>query len=218
MMSFDVVAARLPALPFDHARPRARLQRAGVARRVALVEPELVEVVVGGDVAIRVELLVGDAERALLEVLELLGGWILGQRRRGAIKDRPSGTGGDGHGRGAGHLQEFTPPHVPRLRCDLGFANIGRLLDQHGDLNSGSREPGTRQPGVGNRLRNREPAVGNREPAIRNRQPGAGRRQPGPERQPADGKPGTGNRESVPKTQARRRSYQRASRSGSVPT
>ena len=40
---FDVVGAGLGALPFDDHAPRARTQRAGVLRRIALVEAEFVK-------------------------------------------------------------------------------------------------------------------------------------------------------------------------------
>ncbi len=122
---FHVVGARLAALAFDLDRPRLGLQRMGVAGRVALVQTELVEVVVGGDVAVGVEFLVG-AERALLQVGQLLGRRILGQglpRREHTRRQRRGG--------GAGRADELPAAEVQLARGHLGLAEVRRLLDQH---------------------------------------------------------------------------------------
>ena len=139
---FHVVGAGLAALPFHHHAPGARLERARVPGRVALVEAELVEVVVGGDVPVRVELLVG-AERALLEVRQLLRRRVLREGGGGAAEERPGRARGHGDGGRAGHLQELAPPYVPRLRGDLGFANVSGLLDQHWGPSTGRCRAGT---------------------------------------------------------------------------
>ena len=128
---FDVVGARLAALPIDHHAPRPRLEGVGVLPRVGLVEAELVEIVVGGDVLVGVDLFVG-AERALLQVGQLLRLGILRRQRRRAGEVEAVGRHGDR--RAPRHREELPPPEIELLRRHVGFTKIGRLLDQHKNL------------------------------------------------------------------------------------
>ena len=128
---FDVVGARLRALSVDDHRPGSRLERAGVARRILLVETELIVVVVGGDVFVRVELL-GGVERALLEAGQLLGIGIL---RFGLGRAREQSTDGarrrDGERGVPGNFEKLAPADIEVPRSDLRLADIGSVLDEH---------------------------------------------------------------------------------------
>ena len=79
----DVEGERLGDLAFDFDGPGARGQAAGVFGGVALVDAELVKVVVVGDVFVAGELLAGGGERAL-------HGFELGVRVDGARRDELS--------------------------------------------------------------------------------------------------------------------------------
>ena len=124
----DAVIARLRDHPIDLDRPRRDLHRAGVLGRVALLEAELVEIVVGGDVLVGVHLVGGDKlgiafrDEGVLRT-QIRRRLARGQRRTGRQPDRAS----------CRRPNELAARPVDRLRRDFREWEIARLLalDDH---------------------------------------------------------------------------------------
>jgi hypothetical protein len=119
---FDVVIRRLRVdEPFDLHGPPRRLHFRSEACRVLFVVPELVEVVVAGDVLEGVRRLVR-AERARGDVGE--------RRLRGGAPGHAAGDeGAERRARRGAH--EFAAAEIERLRRDLRRSNVRRLPDDH---------------------------------------------------------------------------------------
>src|SRR5204863_8731508 len=104
----------------DLNRPRPRLQPPGLLFRILFIWPELVEVVVAGDVVPRGELLARGTERALFDVGEF--GAVtcpLALRGNGGGERRRHG-GRCGSNRGTRcRMQELAPADVERFRRDV---------------------------------------------------------------------------------------------------
>ena len=136
------VIAEMADLAFDDDRPRLGPQRLGVERRIFLVGPELVVVVVGRDLLPGVRLLGGDAELAGLDVLKLTAM----RRRLGRRQRRIRGPEHAGPGRcascQAGRANELAPVPIQLLVRDFRAADIRRALNQHGDIVSRPPEAG----------------------------------------------------------------------------
>src|SRR5438309_6114858 len=110
-------------LTVDAHRPGAGPQRAGQLRRVALVGAELVEVVVGGDVAVRRARLVGAVRpvprdgklgRVTLRARRLLAGAPAAHE-----PEKASADAGARRREERGVADELAPPQVHRLRRDI---------------------------------------------------------------------------------------------------
>ena len=133
----DIVVVVLPwvfALAAHLDGPRARNELVRVARGIALVGSELVEVIVARDVGVGSQLLV-DPVLALHDALEP---WPLGVRvgresRRGGARPEGRQTGTE-HRRGGepGRITHEPPPVEKDLAGrNLGRQHIARSLDQH---------------------------------------------------------------------------------------
>ena len=124
--SMSTVSGFLTSPSIDNC-PRSRPQRARVLGRVDLVGPELVEVVVTGDVLVARRLLVGAVSAEELRQRGLPRG-----RRLSAWKPRPIAGDGEQAGtrRASGQRsqprvsQKLPPPEVQRLRGDFGLGRF----------------------------------------------------------------------------------------------
>ena len=132
----DVVERELTLLGalagnFDH--PSICLEVASELRRLVFVRPELVIVVVCGDLLPRVlRLAVGVAElRIRFDVRPFLSVRcrLNGMKHGCAFRQHPNANRRAGNG--AGRLNELAAALIQVLGCDLRTANVIRFLDQH---------------------------------------------------------------------------------------
>src|SRR5207253_8182833 len=107
----DVEGLRLRALALDLQRPRTRPQLSGMARGIVLVDAELVEVVVVGDVLERGLLLVGRG-LSRLHALQLLAVDALGRAGNAREQESARASGAE--------RQQVATAQVERPGSDLG--------------------------------------------------------------------------------------------------
>ncbi|EAU65733.1 conserved hypothetical protein [Stigmatella aurantiaca DW4/3-1] len=146
----DVHRLRLVHLAVHDDGPGPRLERMGVLDRIPLVEPELIEVVVGGDVVVgRLRLVRVVRPQGFLGDRRLIRGRLGGPCLascfgRGRCFAGPGALGAQqveasSHGRGrpekeARVLDELAAPPVERLGGHFGLRGLRRLLVGHGSL------------------------------------------------------------------------------------
>ncbi len=126
----DVEGEGLGDFAVDFDGPGARGQAAGVLGGVALVDAELVEVVVVGDVVVAGELLAGGGEGAG-DGLEL-GAGADGGARGDELAEAIGGEGRDAcRGRAFEEAAAGEVAEVGVAGGDLGGGNVGRFADEH---------------------------------------------------------------------------------------
>ncbi len=117
--------ARFIHFTFDGNGPGRRLEFSGVFRGIGFVGAEFVEIVVVGDIVIRILPFRG-AEWTFDEVVEFRGG----ERFRAGGCQIPQTRSGQRGGSGDAHAaEEFAPIEIERFRGDIGIRQIWCLAD-----------------------------------------------------------------------------------------